>query len=211
MASLSNQSDEAQTTTPAQMRYIVKVLETKMLTHNVRHFVVQKPPGYTFVSGQATDISINKPGQEEELRPFTFTSVNTSEQLEFIIKIYTGHDGLTEKLGRINAGDELILHEVFGTIRYKGPGLFLAGGAGITPFISIFRQLKSNHKLNGNTLLFANRTADDIILGSELKDLLSDNYLDVLEISDDPKRPGRFIDRALLTEYVNRKNQYYYI
>ena len=211
MASLSNQSDEAQTTTPAQMRYIVKVLETKMLTHNVRHFVVQKPPGYTFVSGQATDISINKPGQEEELRPFTFTSVNTSEQLEFIIKIYTGHDGLTEKLGRINAGDELILHEVFGTIRYKGPGLFLAGGAGITPFISIFRQLKSNHKLNGNTLLFANRTADDIILGGELKDLLSDNYLDVLEISDDPKRPGRFIDRALLTEYVNRKDQYYYI
>jgi ferredoxin-NADP reductase len=211
MASLSNQSDEAQTTIPAQTRYIVKVLETQMLTHNVRHFVVQKPPGYTFVSGQATDISINKPGLEEELRPFTFTSINASEHLEFIIKIYTGHDGLTEKLGEINAGDELILHEIFGTITYKGPGLFLAGGAGITPFISIFRQLKKENKLSGNTLLFANRTADDVILGDELRDLLSDNYHDVLEITSDPANPGKFIDRTLLQRYVKQADQHYYI
>lgn len=211
MASLSNGSVEAQTTIPSQSKYIVKVLKTGMLTHNVKHFVVQKPPGYTFISGQATDISINKPGQEGELRPFTFTSINRSEHLEFIIKIYTGHDGVTEKLGKINAGDELILHEVFGTITYKGSGLFIAGGAGITPFISIFRQLKSEQKLNGNTLLFANRTTDDVILRDELKDLLSENYLDVLEISDDPKLPGRFIDREILSEFVKPADQHYYI
>jgi len=211
MASLSNQSDEAHTIIPEQTRYIVKVLKTEMLTHNVKHFVVEKPPGYKFISGQATDISINKPGQEEELRPFTFTSVNASQHLEFIIKIYTGHDGVTEKLEKINPGDELILHEVFGTITYKGPGLFLAGGAGITPFISIFRQLKSEKKLTGNTLLFANRTADDIISGDELKDLLPDNYHDVLEISPDAARLGKFIDRELLQKYVKKADQHYYI
>lgn len=211
MGNSNNQSEEDQTTMPAETRYTVKVLKTEMLTHNVKHFVVEKPPGYTFISGQATDISINKPGQEEELRPFTFTSVNGSEHLEFIIKIYTGHDGVTEKLGKINTGDELILHEVFGTITYKGPGLFLAGGAGITPFISIFRQLKSEHKMMGNTLLFANRTADDIILRDELKTLLADNYRDILEISVDPEAPGRFIDRTLLKEYVKRNYPHYYI
>jgi len=38
--------------------------------------------------------------------------------------------------------DELILHDVFGAISYMGEGVFIAGGAGITPFISIFRYLK---------------------------------------------------------------------
>jgi hypothetical protein len=30
-------------------------------THDVMRFKVQKPEGYTFVSGQATDVSINTP------------------------------------------------------------------------------------------------------------------------------------------------------
>lgn len=41
----------------------------------------------------------------------------------------------------------LILHEVFGTISYQGEGLFIAGGAGVTPFISLFRSLKSKNEI----------------------------------------------------------------
>jgi ferredoxin-NADP reductase len=139
------------------IKHAVKVLKTNFVTHNVKRFVVERPSGYNFISGQACDVSINKPGLENELRPFTFTSTNGTDHLEFIIKIYTGHDGITEKLLDINVGDELIVHEVFGSISYKGPGLFIAGGAGITPFISIFRDLKQQNRLAGNTLLFANR------------------------------------------------------
>jgi ferredoxin-NADP reductase len=211
MDSSNKALEEIQTDRPAINKYIVKVLKAEMITHNVKHFVVQKPAGYAFISGQATDVSINKAGLEEELRPFTFTSVNGSDNLEFIIKIYTGHNGLTEKLGQINASDELILHDVFGAITYKGPGLFIAGGAGITPFISIFRQLRSQDLLSGNTLLFANRTADDIIIKDELKVLLGENYRDILEISADDSIPGKFIDREMLSKYVGKAYEYYYI
>lgn len=192
--------------------HIVKVLGTDLLTHNVKRFVVQKPKGYTFIPGQATEVAINKPGLELELRPFTFTSVNESGYLEFIIKMYTGHNGMTEKLQEVNAGDELILHDVFGTINYKGPGLFLAGGAGITPFISIFRHLKMQHENPAaNTLLFANRTVDDIILQQELKEMLGEHYKDVLEISPDPAVPGKFINSELLKQHIGKTGQYYYI
>jgi len=162
-------------------KHIVKVLRTDFVTHNVKRFVLEKPAGYTFIPGQATDVAINKPGLETELRPFTLTSLNEWDHLEFIIKIYTGHNGVTEKLAAINTGDELIIHEVFGTIAYKGPGIFIAGGAGITPFIAILRQLKVENKLAGNTLLFANRTDNDIILKDELNELLGDNFINVLE------------------------------
>lgn len=211
MGSSNNATAEVSTYQPVANEYICKILNTEMLTHNVKRFRVQKPHGYTFKSGQATDVSINKKFLEGELRPFTFTSINGSEYLEFTIKIYKGHDGITEKLEQISTGDELILHDVFGTITYKGPGLFIAGGAGITPFISIFRQLRSEGRLTGNTLLFANRTADDIIIGNELRDMLGGNYQDVLEMPNDPAESGRVIDRQLLGGYVSNSNEYYYI
>ncbi len=191
-------------------KYIVKVLKTDYVTHNVKHFVVETPPGYTFIPGQATDVSINKPGLENELRPFTFTSYRTSDNLEFTIKIYTGHNGITEKLASINAGDELILHEVFGAIAYKGPGVFIAGGAGITPFIAILKQLKQENNLAGNTLLFANRTESDIILWEELNELLGDAFINVLEKPLTPGTPPLRIDKQLLKAYIT-PNAHYYI
>ena len=192
------------------MDHIVKVLKTDFVTHNVKRFVVEKPDGYAFVPGQATDVAIAKPGLEKELRPFTFTCLPSSDHLEFMIKIYTGHQGMTEKLLQVNAGDEFILHDVFGTIHFDGPGLFLAAGAGITPFISIFRHLKEQNKLEGNTLLFANRTEDDIILKSELKQLLGDNYLDVIEVPSSGGT-GKRIDNDLLKQHLSTRKQFYYV
>ncbi len=195
---------------------IVKVLKTESLTHNVKRFVVEKPNGYKFIPGQATEVSINKGSLEKELRPFTFTSIPNADHLEFIIKIYTGHNGMTERLNHIMEGDELLVHEVFGTIRYEGPGLFIAAGAGITPFISIFRQLyfvapgKEKEQLIGNTLLFANRTEDDIILKDELKKMLNSNYHDVIELPVSGEL-GKRIDRDLLKRYVTPGTGYYYV
>jgi ferredoxin-NADP reductase len=192
-------------------KHIVKVLKSDFVTHNVKRFVVEKPDGYSFVAGQATDLSINKPALENELRPFTFTCLNQAEHLEFIIKVYKGHNGMTEKLLEVNAGDELVLHDVFGTISYKGPGLFIAGGAGITPFIAILRELQLKNELAGITLLFANRTADDIILHDDLKNILQDKLINVLEITDDPGMKQGFISNDLLKQYLPARDQYCYV
>jgi len=186
-------------------QHIVKILGAEFVTHNVRRFKVERPAGYEFTSGQATDVSINKPGLEEELRPFTFTSLNDEKgHLEFTIKIYKDHHGITEKLGELALGDELILHEVFGVIAYNKPGLFIAGGAGITPFISILRQLHADRKMKGNTLLFANHTNQDIILKDEFEAMLGDNFINVI------KEPnGHHIDKDLLKDYVGKYGNYY--
>jgi ferredoxin-NADP reductase len=191
--------------------HIVKVLDTEFLTHNVKRFVVEKPADYTYIAGQATDVSINTPELKDELRPFTFTSLKGSDVLEFTIKIYKGHNGMTEKLLDVNAGDELILHDIFGTINYKGPGLFIAGGAGITPFIAIFRELSLKNELSGNKLLFANRTAADVILRDELKKLLGDNYIDVIEEPENAGGQKQLIDIELLKKHIDDNTQFFYI
>ena len=160
--------------------HIVKILETENITHNVKRFKLSKPDSYTFKPGQATDIVINLPEWKKERRPYTFTSLNDWNNLEFIIKIYDDHDGVTHQLGKLHAGDELILHDVFGAINYKGEGVFIAGGAGVTPFIAIFRYLQSKNEIGNNKLIFANKTKADIILEQEFKKLLGNNFINIL-------------------------------
>jgi ferredoxin-NADP reductase len=191
-------------------KHIVKVLKTEFVAHNVKRFEVEKPAGYTFVPGQATDVSINKPGLENELRPFTFTSTNDQDHLEFTIKIYKSHDGVTSKLIDVNEGDELIIHEVFGAIHYKGSGLFLAGGAGITPFLAIFREQKRQGAFTGSSLFFANRNEKDIFLHDELKSLFGENYTDVLSEPTPPTSPA-FIEMKMLKEEVLKGTNLFYI
>lgn len=193
------------------MEHIVKLLSVEEVARNVKRFILQKPAGYTFVPGQATDVSINRPGLTQELRPFTFTCTNDNDYLEFIIKIYNDHDGITKKLAALTTGDELIIHDVFGTIHYKGPGVFLAGGAGITPFIAILRQLKQDRALAGHTLLFANHSEADVILRAELKYMLAGNYVDVLKTPKKSAAAGREINLELLRPYAENTSAYYYV
>ncbi len=136
------------------MNYIVKIIEIQQVTHDVKCFRTEKPLGYQFLPGHATDLSINKPGLEDEKRPFTFTSLTNEFYLEFTIKRYPDHHGITDKLHQLQTGDELIISDSWGAIDYKGPGVFIAGGAGITPFIAILRMLFREKKTIGNKLFF---------------------------------------------------------
>jgi len=120
-------------------RHIVKVISVNKATHDVLHIKASKPDGYSFTPGQATEVAINKEHWDKENRPFTFTGLPEDNYLEFHTKTYPSHNGVTGELLNLKPGDELIIHDVWGAINYKGPGIFIADGAGITPFISIFR------------------------------------------------------------------------
>jgi len=191
--------------------HAVKILNIQNVTHNVKRFTVEKPSGYTFLPGQATEIAINQPAWVNEKRPFTFTSLNDWPHLEFTIKIYGDHDGVTHQLGKLIVGDELILHDIFGAINYQGEGVFLAGGAGVTPFIAILRQLHKDGKLSGNKLIFSNKTPADIILKDEFSKLLGDNFINTLTQESVEPYEDKKIDREYLKEKIHDFSQYFYI
>jgi len=159
---------------------IVKIKSIRKINHDVIRVHTEKPDPYTFNPGQATEVSINKIGWEDKKRPFTFTSLPDDDYVEFIIKIYPDHNGVTNQLLTLERDDELILHDVFGAIVYRDEGIFIAGGAGVTPFISIFRSLNSKKQIGNNKLIFANKTEGDIILEGELAQLLGDNFINIL-------------------------------
>src|SRR5690606_22748857 len=192
-------------------KHIVKILSVESDTHDVKRFRVEKPGGYSFIPGQATEVTINKEGWLDKRNPFTFTSLNTWDFLEFTIKIYDDRQEVTHQLGLLKPGDELILHDVWGAIQYKGEGTFIAGGAGVTPFIAIFRQLYEDGAIGDNQLLCSNKTVGDIILKDELSDVLGEHFINT--ITDENARGydhGR-IDEAYLREKIQDFNREFYV
>lgn len=195
------------------MSYKVTIRDIRHITHDVKQFKVDKPDGFEFIPGQATEVSIDKPGWRDEKRPFTFTSLNGEPDLELTIKIYEDHEGVTNELDALNIGDQLIIGEPWGTIQYKGPGVFLAGGAGVTPFIAILRRLAREEDIEGNKLIFSNKTDRDIILEEEFEAMLGDNFISV--ITDEPTDRhiylDGFIDKEFLEEQVDDFGQPFYV
>jgi len=195
----------------APQKNIVKIKSIKHITHDVLQIVTEKPKQYNFTPGQATEVAINKTGWKEKKRPFTFTSLSTDNFLELTIKTYPLHKGVTNQFLKLKVDDELIFHAVFGAIGYKEEGLFIAGGAGVTPFISIFRYLESVKQIGSNKLIFANKTKSDIILEKEFKSLLGDNFINIL--SDD-KTDGYAhgqISEEFLKPYISGLNKNIYV
>ena len=190
---------------------ILKVLATSYITHDVKCFVLEKPPGYSFTPGQSVNISINLPEWKNELRPFTFTNLPEDENLEFMIKIYRDHNGVTKKLETINAGDELILHDIFGSIQYKENGVFISAGSGITPFLSIFRSLYRQKRARENLLIYSNKTSEDVIMEKSLHTMLKNNFITVFTRENVIGFVEKRIDRDFLIDHIDNFHQHFYI
>jgi len=191
--------------------YTLKILDTEYITHNVKRFVVEKPAGFTYIPGYSTNLAINLPGWEDQWRHFTFTSLNAWDYLEFIIKIYDDHNGVTRQLGKLNAGATLLMKGVFGTINYKGPGIFLAGGTGITPFIAIFRALYYSGNMRNVGLLYSNHYHEDVILHEELTKMLGSAYTNFFSKEGVIGFGEKRINRKMLVEAIGDFDQRFYV
>ncbi|MGV9011172.1 MAG: flavodoxin reductase [Flavobacteriales bacterium] len=193
------------------MPYAVKILDSAFITPDVKRFKVEKPKGYTFIPGQAAGVALDKPDWEDRKKPFTFTSLTSSRTLEFIIKIYDDHDGVTKQLGLAKKGDGLLLGDPYGAIHYQGPGFFFAAGAGVTPFVAILRDLQKKKKLAGNTLVCSNKTADDVIMDKEFTEMLGKNFLNIFTRQHVIGFREKRIDRDTLVALVQDFNQHFYV
>jgi len=177
----------------------------------VLQIITSKPDGIVFTPGQAADISINQDGWREEIRLFTFTSLPREHFLQFTIKTYPERHSVTNRLLSLKTNDELILHGVFGEISYKGEGYFIAGGAGITPFIAILRYLRSRNELGNNMLLFANKSKADIILRQEFEQLLGKNFINILSGEKAEGYSFGYMSEAFLKANIRDFSEYFYV
>lgn len=193
------------------MNHPVTLQMSSFVTHDVKRFIVTRPNGFTFEPGQGVELAIDHPDWRKEGRPFTPTSLHDDGVVEFIIKAYPAHQGVTQALHALSPGARLLMSEPFGTIRYKGPGVFIAGGAGVTPFIAILRQLAREQRLDGHGLLFSNKTPADVIVEKELRHMLQERCVLTCTEEQAPGYASRRIDGDFLAEHISDFGQHFYV
>jgi propane monooxygenase reductase subunit len=151
-------------TPPRTVKTRVEAVEE--LTHDIRrlHLKVLDDEPFEFKPGQYVDIQI--PGHEEHHRSFSMANTNAGE-LEFMIKLYPGgrFSGLLSE-DAIKPGDELNVTGPYGvfTLRTSSPRrlLFIGGGAGMAPILSLLRSLAETGNEREATYYYGARTETDL-------------------------------------------------
>lgn len=188
-----------------------KLMMSEFVSHDVKRFIVSRPPEFKFKPGQGVELAINNSNWRDERRPFTPTSLVDDQVLEFTIKAYANHKGVTRELHRLAPGAELLMSEPFGTISYQGPGVFLAGGAGITPFIAILRDQARDKDVALNTLIFSNKTPADVICEKEFRHYLGNRCILTCTDGKSDNYEHRRINKAFLKEKIDDFGQHFYV
>jgi len=159
-------------TPPRTVETVVEAVED--LTSDIRRLrlrVTDDEP-FQFKPGQYVDVHI--PGDEEHHRSFSMANtVSEPNVLEFMIKLYPGgrFSGLLSD-GAIKEGDALKVTGPYGvfTLRPSSPRrlLFIGGGAGMAPILSLLRSLQETETAREATYYYGARTEADLFHVEEL-------------------------------------------
>ncbi|MEH6647194.1 FAD-binding oxidoreductase [Sulfitobacter sp.] len=192
------------------MTYELTLRSKQSVTPDTNHYVFNKPEGLEYESGQATEVTLLKDGWRDEPRPFTFVSQPEGITLEFVIKSYPDHGGMTEQLAKLEPGDKVEIVTQFGAITDHGPGVFIAAGAGITPFISILDKHNAAGKMDC-TLIFTNETEKDIILRDKWEKMEGLKTIFTVTDAQGADVHEERVDKAFLTKNLTRFDQTVYL
>jgi propane monooxygenase reductase component len=189
---------------------VAEVVANEPVTHDMRHLVLRlvEPTELKFFPGQYVDISV--PGTSAT-RSFSManTSGTSTEQLEFVIKIFP--DGLFSHLldTQLKVGDRLELTGPFGvfTLREADDAglIFVGGGAGMAPILSLLRSMGERGIQRQATYYYGARRRADLCFEDELRSLeeLLPNFRYVPALSEgaDDDWDG---EAGLITDVVRR-------
>lgn len=182
------------------------------LTHDIRRLVLKLPDPLVFNAGQYMDIQI--PGGDGEHRSFSMANTpGRPDRLEFMIKLYEGghFSGLLAESANgngIKVGDALTCKGPYGvfTLRDSSPRrlVFIAGGAGMAPIISLLRSMEEKGTQRPATFYYGARTAQDLFVLDELERLASvlPDMTFVPALSDSAE--GWDGEQGLITDVVDR-------
>lgn len=156
------------------------VADANHVSDSVIEFVL-KPTGIpiSFQAGQFAYASFDSPGVDPEFHPFSFSNANNGPYVRFAVKAL-GDD--TKNIQKVTEGSKVYLDGPYGAFSYrkvKNPKqVWIAGGIGITPFLSMARSFSGKKHYNIH-FFYGTESLDEAIFLQEFIDItrqLPDNF-----------------------------------
>ncbi|HET9653692.1 MAG TPA: FAD-dependent oxidoreductase, partial [Usitatibacter sp.] len=145
--------------------YDTQLQRRRDLTEGTAAFVLARPDGFTFQAGQSINLTLVDPPEKDakgNTRTFSLVSAPHEPFLEVATRLRTS--AFKRVLASLPPGSALQMRGPGGkfTVAEDGPPVvLLAGGIGITPFMSMLRDAAERASRREITLLYANRRAED--------------------------------------------------
>ncbi len=150
----------------------IKISDVAPISDAATSFTLERPQELDYRPGQHLFVEL----EPENGKPFSLVSDPSQPFLE-IATILREESAFKQQLKQKQPGDELIVSGPYGKFSHEEgrPSLFLAGGIGITPFISFLRDAQKRGFDAQITLLYSAKTQRRIAYRSELDDLQQAN------------------------------------
>lgn len=188
-------------------RFGYKITEVKSLSSDTSEITMEpESKALQFMPGQFIFLSVQSArviGLTTEFHPYTLDSSPGERKIKVAVKAL-GDD--SEKLTHIQSGNRVIVEGPYGNLLVNTdrnrPQLWIAGGIGVTPFISYIRWWKSSAtEAHDVYLILLERTARENIFESEFSGLKG---LKVKVHSDDQSGPPQ-LTQLLPADWKSRE------
>jgi ferredoxin-NADP reductase len=153
-----------------------KLRGREQIAHGTMAFHFDKPAGFKFKPGQAIDVVLLEPpaGAAQSAR-HTFSIVSAPFENQLVITTRMRDSAFKRALGDLPVGASIAIEGPSGSLTLHNhrawPAVFIAGGIGITPFMSIVAQATEDRLQQRLVLLYSNRRPEDAAYLVELQEL----------------------------------------
>jgi ferredoxin-NADP reductase len=157
-----------------------KLVAREEVAERTMAFHFARPAGFDFAAGQAIDLELPgaQAGEAAGLR-HAFSLVSAPFQRELTIATRMRDSDFKRALGSLPIGAGVTIDGPFGTLCLHEdravPAVLIAGGIGITPFVSMLRQAANDRLPQRLILIYSNRRPEDAAFLSELRELERQN------------------------------------
>lgn len=196
------------------------LLERNEIAPGAFQYFFEKPENFDFIAGQYVFLDFAQPANRDErptMRAMSIASAPYEERLMFVMR--DSESAFKKNMRAMQIGDEIIIKGPLGHVAIPEilhqPVVFLLAGVGITPARSIIKQeehIKSPRKI---TMIYSNRTQEDIALRDDLEKISLAQYKVIHTLTREEGEwsgeKGR-IDAEMISRNVDDfMNQMYYV
>ncbi|MBR9989541.1 MAG: ferric reductase-like transmembrane domain-containing protein [Gemmatimonadetes bacterium] len=162
--------------------------------------------GLRFAPGQFAWVKIADTPFTIEEHPFSFTS--SAERSDVVVFGIKELGDFSSRMSRVAVGATAFLdgpHGAFSMDRYQAPGyVFIAGGVGITPFLSMLKTMADRGDPRPVTLIYADRSWDAVAFRDELDVLRERVRLEITYVLEDPPEGWEGEEGMVTAEVLER-------
>lgn len=161
--------------------YDTRLIDRRTLARDTEEFRFSRPEGFIFVPGQTISLALAAPqaGADAPLLKHTFSLVNAPHEDTVCIATRLRNTPFKQALTALAPGASARFSGPYGKLTLPEsagrPLILIAGGIGITPYMSMLRHATHAGTPHRFVLLYSNRQAGDAAFLDELRELVQMN------------------------------------